>query len=65
MSVPEPTFGAWMESLPAAPPERRPLFEEDWADLAGNRIRRATKRELAEAIRLWMKHRDVRRGETR
>lgn len=40
-----------------------PLFEDYWVDLAGNRIRRATKRELADAYRLWAKHRDIRRGD--
>jgi hypothetical protein len=65
VSAPEPTFGEWMESLPTTPSERRePLFEDYWTDLAGNRIRRSTKRELAEATRLWVKHEDIRRGET-
>jgi hypothetical protein len=38
------------------------LFDGWWADMAGSPIRRATRRELAHAYRLWMKHADIRRG---
>jgi hypothetical protein len=36
------------------------LFSAWWTDAAGQRLRRATQAELAEANRLWWKHRDLR-----
>jgi len=38
------------------------LFCGFWFDLDGRRLRRMTRREIAEAYRLWAKHRDVREG---
>lgn len=43
---------------------RRPsLFHGYWTDPAtGRRVGRLTRAELAEAWRLWSRHRDVREG---
>jgi hypothetical protein len=39
------------------------LFCGYWTDpRSGERIRRATRREIAEAYRLWAKHADIRAG---
>jgi hypothetical protein len=41
---------------------RTGLFYGFWFDLAGHRLRRASRAELAEAYRLWAKHADIRTG---
>jgi hypothetical protein len=43
---------------------RRPSLFNGWwfCTTTGVRLRRATQKELAEANRLWWKHRDVREG---
>jgi len=41
---------------------RRPSLFVGWWFCDGRRLRRATRRELAEAYRLWARHADIREG---
>ena len=47
-----------------SPGRRAPgLFVGYWYDpLNGRRLQRASRREIANAYRLWAKHRDIREG---
>jgi hypothetical protein len=38
------------------------LFYGFWYDLAGHKLRKAWRSELADAYRLWDKHSDIREG---
>jgi hypothetical protein len=41
---------------------RAGLFIGYWFDLAGKKLKRVTRAELAIAYRLWSKHADIRIG---
>lgn len=47
--------------------KRRPgLFYGHWRDpVTGRQLRRATRKEIGEAYRLWAKHSDIRSGRRR
>jgi hypothetical protein len=41
------------------------LFNAYWFDQAGNRLKRATRKEFAVAYRLWAEHADIRLGKVK